>query len=274
MLWGLSSWRTNQRYEHSAYSSSVEAPYSRRSASSPRTAGERSGPGRPLTVRAARRRRPATEPATGSVTPSSSSAPSGSVGPSAASARASSSSVGAARGAKVTASSPRRRGAGPAGGSRSPTSSRKGEGASVWPSSSESRHERYRRSLGRETHVAEQGVAGVAARKLALLQRGDEEVANAPRAHPVGVEHAHPALGRSAPQRDLEVLEQLDQVAESRFRCAGQLADLGEGSGRLRGGAQLDRLRVARGGRAPPVGRSAISRAIWAVSAASSDGRA
>src|SRR5204862_7203917 len=52
--------------------------------------------------------------------------------------------------------------------------------------------------------VGEQRTSGVATGEVAVLERADEEMGDAPGARPVRADHAHAPLGRALPHRDLQ----------------------------------------------------------------------
>ncbi len=92
--------------------------------------------------------------------------------------------------------------------------------------------------------VPQQGIPGVAAGELAVLERGDEQVTGSGRACPVRAQHPNPSLGWPPPQWNPDILEQLERLGGSGRRAARhgvQLGEVGEGCGRRRCGAKLER---------------------------------
>ncbi len=88
--------------------------------------------------------------------------------------------------------------------------------------------------------LGEEGVgAAVAARELAVLQGGEEDVVEAPGAKAVGAGDPHPSLDRARPDAEGERLQRRRQLRRAGAEVA-ELGQLGQGRGDRRRRAQLE----------------------------------
>ena len=99
----------------------------------------------------------------------------------------------------------------------------------------------------------ERVLAAVAARELAVLERGDEGVLEARGSQPVGAGDPHPALDRPAPGVEAELAQGRRQPRRRR-RKRGDLGQFGERGRDRGGGAQLEAV-------APPRRRAVLAAA-------------